>query len=129
MKSAASAIADPVRREILERLRDRSASVGDIASWFPISRPAISRHLRVLRDSGLVHDTLVGRRRLYQLDPAPLAEIASWIGQFEPQGRWDQRFDALATEVARTRRQRIRTESAIDPKPAAHRRDQTEESA
>lgn len=126
---AAAAIADPVRREILERLGHQSASVGDIASWFPISRPAISRHLRVLRDSGLVHDTLVGRRRLYQLDPAPLAEIATWIGQFELRGPWDQRFDALATEVARTRRQRTRTEAAADPTPADHGRDQTEESA
>ena len=107
---AAAAIADPVRREILELLQAGAEPAGEIASRFTISRPAVSRHLRVLREAGLVRDELVGRRRLYRIDPTPLREIAGWIAQFdrpEPDREaWERRFDALETEVARTRRQR-----------------------
>jgi DNA-binding transcriptional ArsR family regulator len=109
---AAAAIADPVRREILELLHARAEPAGEIASRFTISRPAVSRHLRVLREAGLVRDELVGRQRVYSIDPAPLREVARWIGQFERPvpGReaWERRFDALETEVARTRRQHNR---------------------
>ena len=100
---AAAAITDPVRREILEMLHRHPAAAGEIAGRFAISRPAVSRHLRVLRDCGLVHDTVSGRRRLYTLDPQPLQEIADWITQFTAPSGWEQRFDALETEVARTR--------------------------
>jgi len=103
---AAAAIADPVRREILELLREGAAPAGVIADRFTISRPAISRHLRILRESGLVHDAVIGRRRFYTVDPAPLREITSWITQFESPNLWAQRLDALETEVARTRRER-----------------------
>src|SRR6478735_3753972 len=96
---AAAAIADPVRREILELLHAGAEPAGEIARRFTISRPAVSRHLRVLREAGLVRDELVGRQRLYSIDPAPLHEIASWIGQFErpESGRetWERRLDAL----------------------------------
>lgn len=109
---AAAAIADPVRREILELLHAGPRPAGEIASRFTISRPAVSRHLRVLRESGLVRDQLVGRQRRYSLDPAPLGEIAGWIEQFErpepDRQPWEVRLDALETEVARTRRQRRR---------------------
>jgi DNA-binding transcriptional ArsR family regulator len=107
---AAAAITDPVRREILEMLHRHPAAAGEIAGRFAISRPAISRHLRVLRECGLVHDTVTGRRRVYTLDPLPLQEIADWITQFTVPAGWEQRFDALETEVARTRgdRRRIR---------------------
>ena len=72
MDEVAEAIADPVRREILVMLRGTALTAGDIARRFTISRPAVSRHLRVLRESGLVHDELVGRQRFYRLDTAPL---------------------------------------------------------
>jgi len=103
---AASAIADPIRREILEFLRAGPASAGEIASRFTVSRPAISRHLRVLRQSDLVVDQLVGRQRLYTLNTAPLTEIVDWISTLQARDEWEQRLDALETEVARTRRQR-----------------------
>lgn len=105
---AAGAIADPVRREILVSLRAAPASAGEIARRFTISRPAVSRHLRILRECGLVRDSLLGRRRIYTLDPAPLAELAAWIALFGAPAGWEQRFDALETEVARTRIDRRR---------------------
>ncbi|MEU8898276.1 metalloregulator ArsR/SmtB family transcription factor [Nocardia sp. NPDC048505] len=108
MDEVAGAIADPVRREILEMLDGQRLTAGDIAQRFEISRPAISRHLRVLRESGLVSAELVGRERYYALRTEPLAEIADWIARF---GRtaWEHRFDALETEVYRTRRERRTT--------------------
>lgn len=98
-----TAIADPVRREILTLLRDRSMSAGEIASQFDISRPAVSRHLRVLRESGLVIDEIQGRRRIYHLDAAPLAPLQAWLTQLRI--RWVDTLDALETEVYRTRRE------------------------
>ncbi|MEV0660763.1 metalloregulator ArsR/SmtB family transcription factor [Actinomadura luteofluorescens] len=103
------AIADPVRREILVMLRGGRLTAGQIAGRFEISRPAVSRHLRVLRQSGLVRDELVGRERLYEIDPAELTHLAAWLAQFvQPRG-WEHRFDALETEVHRTRRERRAT--------------------
>jgi DNA-binding transcriptional ArsR family regulator len=102
----AGAIADPVRREILLMLRDEPLSAGDIADRFPISRPAVSRHLRVLREAGLVRDTADGRRRVYTLVTAPLDELSGWLGLLLRPSGWQQRFDALETEVYRTRRER-----------------------
>jgi len=103
-----AAIADPVRRQILEVLRAGPLPARRIAERFPISRPAVSRHLRVLRESGLVRDTLVGRRRLYELDPSRLAGLIEWLDQFTAAAGWERRFDALETEVYRTRRERRR---------------------
>jgi DNA-binding transcriptional ArsR family regulator len=102
----ADAIADPVRREILLMLRDESLSAGQIADRFVISRPAVSRHLRVLREAGLVCDTADGRRRVYTLVTAPLDELAGWLGQLMRPSGWQHRLDALETEVYRTRRER-----------------------
>jgi len=104
----AAAIADPVRRDILVMLRERELPAGRIAERFPISRPAVSRHLRVLRESGLVRDTLVGRERRYSLDASRFAELAEWIAGFTRPSGWEHRLDALATEVHRTRRERDR---------------------
>jgi DNA-binding transcriptional ArsR family regulator len=104
--SIAAAIADPVRRDILTGLRHGRLSAGDIAKKFPISRPAVSRHLRVLRDSGLVHDELVGRRRLYTLVPDRFVPLTEWLAQFTEVPGWQSRLDALETEVYRTRRER-----------------------
>jgi DNA-binding transcriptional ArsR family regulator len=102
----AAAIADPVRREILVMLRDQRLAAGEIADRFEISRPAVSRHLRVLRDSGLVRDTLVGRRRFYELDASQFAGLMEWLDQFRRTAGWERRLDALETEVYRTRRER-----------------------
>jgi DNA-binding transcriptional ArsR family regulator len=102
----AGAIADPVRRQILVMLKDGRLSAGEVAERFPISRPAVSRHLRVLRQSGLVRAELVGRQRFYTLDPEQFTDLISWLGQFVQPSGWEQRFDALETEVYRTRRDR-----------------------
>ncbi|MCE7007412.1 metalloregulator ArsR/SmtB family transcription factor [Kibdelosporangium philippinense] len=102
----AGAIADPVRREILELLRAGPLPAGEIAGRFTITRPAISRHLRVLRESGLVRDETVGRQRMYALEPAALGELAAWIASMVAAPVWEQRLDALETEVYRTRRER-----------------------
>ena len=100
----AHAVADPVRREIMTLLHGRTMSAGDIAAQFAISRPAVSRHLRMLRDCGLVVAEPSGRRRLYRLDVSPLGPLVAWLDGFR--GDWPQRFDALETEVHRTRRDR-----------------------
>jgi DNA-binding transcriptional ArsR family regulator len=107
------AIADPVRREILTILRREARTAGSIAAEFDISRPAISRHLRILRENGLVHDEVRGRRRVYRLDVTPLAPLDAWLTELRagsaahrsPPG-WEARLDALDTEVHRTRRDR-----------------------
>jgi DNA-binding transcriptional ArsR family regulator len=87
---AAAAIADPTRRRLLELVRDREMPAGELASKFEVSRPAVSRHLRVLRQAGLVHERREGRLRLYRADPAPLAELRDWLERY-----WDARLDAL----------------------------------
>lgn len=102
----AAAIADPVRREILVMLRERRLAAGEIADRFAISRPAVSRHLRVLRESGLVRDTLAGRQRIYELDASRFTDLVAWLGQFARSDGWQRRLDALETEVYRTRRER-----------------------
>ena len=102
----AGAIADPVRREILLMLRDEPLSAGQIADRFAISRPAVSRHLRVLREAGLVRDSAEGRRRLYTLVTAPLDDLAGWLEQLKRPRGWQHHLDALETEVYRTRRER-----------------------
>lgn len=101
---APSALADPVRREILVLLRARPRNVSEITDHFTVSRPAVSRHLRVLRETGLVVAEERGRERVYRLETAPLVELRQWLEQFDE--RWTQRFDALETEVHRTRRER-----------------------
>jgi DNA-binding transcriptional ArsR family regulator len=73
------AISDPTRRAILDRLRGGAAPVNALAAEFSQSRPAISKHLRVLRFARLVHEQRVGRERVYRLDPAPLQRVAGWI--------------------------------------------------
>lgn len=117
----AGAIADPVRREILEMLRaDARLSAGQIAERFAISRPAVSRHLRVLRESGLVRDELVGRQRFYVLDASRLTPLARWLADFGALDRtpgWAHRLDALETEVYRTRRARRTGRPGVDGPP------------
>lgn len=97
-------------------LRAGPMPAGEIAGRFTITRPAVSRHLRVLRHSGLVRDETVGRQRVYALDTDGLAALQEWIGQFAaPAGIWESRLDALETEVMRTRREHRRTVHEAHP--------------
>lgn len=111
-----AAIADPVRREIMVLLRERMMTAGEIAACFDISRPAVSRHLRVLRECGLVADEVRGRERLYRLDTAPLAPLEAWLAQLHD--RWSGPLDALETEVYRTRREHRASPSPPQEKTA-----------
>ena len=92
---ALAALGDPTRRHILELLRGGERSAGEIAEAFPVSRPAISRHLRVLRESGLTTVRVDGQRRVYALDPAPLAELDAWLRPYRQ--FWSRRLNALDT--------------------------------
>lgn len=91
-------------------LRDDRLTAGQIAERFAISRPAVSRHLRVLREAGLARDTADGRRRVYELVTAPLDELAGWLTELTRPSGWHHHLDALETEVHRTRRERQRAE-------------------
>jgi DNA-binding transcriptional ArsR family regulator len=82
------ALADPTRRAVFEQLRSGPRSVGDLANGLPVSRPAVSQHLRVLKGAGLVTDEQQGTRRLYRIEPDGLADLRAWFDSF-----WD---DALA---------------------------------
>ena len=77
-----TALGDPTRRAIFERLADRPCAVGELAGELPVSRPAVSQHLKVLKDAGLVVDRPVGTRRIYQLDPAGLEALRTYLDQF-----------------------------------------------
>lgn len=87
---AAAAIADPIRRRVLELVRDREVPAGELAAQFDVSRPAVSRHLRVLREAGLVRERRDGKLRLYRADPAPLEELRGWLDAY-----WSDRLAAL----------------------------------
>ena len=102
----AAAISDPVRRDILLMLRGGARPAGEIADHFTITRPAISRHLRILREAGLVTVEPSGRERVYALDTGPLAELDAFLELLRL--RWEQRLDALSTEVRRATRERER---------------------
>jgi DNA-binding transcriptional ArsR family regulator len=104
--NTAGALSDPVRVEILELLRHSPLTAGQVERHFPISRPAVSRHLRVLRETGLVHCEQSGRERVYSLETGPLRELVQWLARFLRDEDWGARFDALETEVQRTRRGR-----------------------
>jgi DNA-binding transcriptional ArsR family regulator len=77
-----AALADPTRRVIFERLADRPRAVGELASELPVSRPAVSQHLKVLKNAGLVMDRPAGTRRIYQLDPDGVAALRAYLDQF-----------------------------------------------
>jgi DNA-binding transcriptional ArsR family regulator len=102
--NALTALADPTRRRIVELLAERDHDVSELHANFAISQPAISRHLRVLREHGLVRARPEARRRVYSLDPTPLAELDDWLGRYR--SFWAQRLDALETELRRARKER-----------------------
>jgi DNA-binding transcriptional ArsR family regulator len=101
-------LGDPVRRRILELLADGELTSGAITAIvqaeFGISQPAVSQHLKVLRDSGFASVRPEGTRRLYAVDSAPLHEVDMWLDRFRR--FWEQRLDSLATELARGKRER-----------------------
>jgi DNA-binding transcriptional ArsR family regulator len=96
------ALADGSRRTLLEILREHPASAGELADALPIARPGVSRHLRVLREAGLVEVRQESQRRIYSLRPEPLAEVDTWLGDYR--ALWRNRLDALHTEIAREKR-------------------------
>jgi DNA-binding transcriptional ArsR family regulator len=93
------AISDPTRRAILDRLRGGAAPVNVLASDFSSTRPAISKHLRVLKEARLVREQRVGRERLYQLDPVPLQRVAGWIEGYR--AFWQLNLDSLKRHLER----------------------------
>ncbi|HKR67918.1 MAG TPA: metalloregulator ArsR/SmtB family transcription factor [Streptosporangiaceae bacterium] len=104
MEVVLRALADPSRRTMLDTLAGGPATAGELAALLPIARPGVSRHLRVLREAGLVEVRQEAQRRVYNLRPQPLSEIDEWLGQYR--ALWGQRLDALHTEVARGKRER-----------------------
>jgi len=107
MEAVMRALADESRRTLLEALTGGPASAGELAALLPIARPGVSRHLRVLREAGLVVVRKEAQRRVYALRPEPLAEVDEWLGRYR--GLLEQRLDALHTEVARGKRERRST--------------------
>ena len=97
--AALGALADPTRRGVFERLASGPASVGEIASDLPVTRPAVSQHLKVLKQAGLVLDRAEGTRRVYEVDPAGLGALRAWLDQF-----WAVALDAFKAQAAREER-------------------------
>jgi DNA-binding transcriptional ArsR family regulator len=89
-----TALGDPTRRAIFERLADRPQAVGELAGDLPVSRPAVSQHLKVLKDAGLVIDRPAGNRRIYQLDPDGVGALRAYLDRF-----WNQALTAFKAAV------------------------------
>lgn len=94
VSTALAALADPTRREIFEKLARRPAAVGELAAQLPVSRPAVSQHLRTLKEAGLVSDRAEGTRRIYQIDPQGLGAMRAWLDRF-----WAEALDAFKAEA------------------------------
>ena len=92
--TALAALADPTRRRVFERLKSGPKAVGAIARGLPVSRPAVSQHLKVVKEAGLVADRPEGTRRVYYIDPDGLGTLRKWLDQF-----WDEALAAFAAEV------------------------------
>lgn len=96
-------LSDPTRRRVFERLRSGPQSVGVLAQGLPVSRPAVSQHLKALKEAGLVIDRSEGARRVYCIDPDGLGELRRWLDQF-----WDVALESFKSEVERPNSQRKR---------------------
>jgi DNA-binding transcriptional ArsR family regulator len=107
MDTLLHALGDESRRTMLEILRAHPATAGELAEALPIARPGVSRHLRVLREAGLVEVQQRAQWRIYRLRPEALVELDSWLGRYRV--LWEQRLDALHTEIARGKRGKGRT--------------------
>lgn len=92
-----AALHDPTRRAVLDRLRTGPKPVGEIARGLPVTRPAVSQHLKVLKDAGLVADRTEGTRRIYHIDSKGLGAMRAWLDRY-----WEAALDAFAAELART---------------------------
>ena len=103
MDAVLQALADPSRRTVLEILRDHPATAGELADALPIARPGVSRHLRVLREAGLVDVRQEAHRRIYTLRPESLVEVDAWLENYRL--LWQHRLDALHTEIARGKKE------------------------
>ena len=103
MQAALDALAEPRRREILDLVRDRELAAGEIAANFDITRPAISQHLGVLKQAGLLHERREGTKRLYRARPEGLAGLRDFLDDF-----WSDRLDALTREAEHEQRRRNR---------------------
>jgi len=108
-----AALADPTRRAIVRRLAEGEATVLELAEPFPISLPAISRHLKVLEQAGLISRGRDGQRRPCRLQPEPLAEVATWAEH--TRAAWEQRLDRLAAHVERTKSRTERPSTREQP--------------
>jgi DNA-binding transcriptional ArsR family regulator len=104
MDAVLQALADESRRTMLEILRDHPATAGELAGALPIARPGVSRHLRVLREAGLVDVRQEAQRRIYSLRPDALVEVDEWLGNYR--ALWQNRLDSLHTEIARGKKAR-----------------------
>jgi DNA-binding transcriptional ArsR family regulator len=94
--NALEALADPTRRRVFERLSAGPQSVGRLADGMPVSRPAVSQHLKVLKEAGLVSEEQEGTRRIYRIDPHGLGQLRAWLDRF-----WDSALDAFKGEAER----------------------------
>jgi len=94
--AAFTALADPTRRQIFERLAQRMRSVGELADGLPVTRPAVSQHLKVLKEAGLVREERHGTQHIYEIDPKGLGPLRAWLDQF-----WDDALDAFKAEAER----------------------------
>lgn len=119
MDAVAQALADPIRRDILRLLRERPVNAGAIAGAFSVSRPAISRHLRVLRQAALVRDEVIGRQRAYTLTLDALADLEAFLAALRAPGQWERRLMALETQVHRVKRERRRRRASDSKKETA----------
>ncbi len=109
------AIADSTRRGILTLLQGGQRSVLEIAEKFPMSRPAISKHLRILKEAGLVLETPSGRQRLYELETGPLVELAGWLARFNGQGSGGRSLQRVSGAAGRSVvRRQVTGDSAAD---------------
>jgi DNA-binding transcriptional ArsR family regulator len=104
MDAVLQAISDDSRRAMLAHLRGGPATVTELAALLPIARPGVSRHLRVLREAGLVRVRAEAQQRIYSLRAEPLQELDGWLDEYR--ALWTQRLDALHIEVARGKRQK-----------------------
>ena len=104
MDAVLQALADPSRRTVLAILRDHPATAGELAEALPIARPGVSRHLRVLREAGLVDVRHEAQRRVYSLRPEAFVEVDEWLADYR--ALWQHRLDALRTEIARGKKAR-----------------------
>ena len=117
VNDALTALADPTRRAIFERLARHPRAVADIARGLPVSRPAVSQHLKVLKSAGLVSDRAEGTRRVYQIDSKGLGAIRAWLDRF-----WDTSLDAFKNEEFVTARKPVRDADGLHKPPQRRRK-------